>query len=123
MEELIRPDYYKDENGADLFHQFEHGPMPIDAGIAFCYMNICKYLQRAGKKTQDPSEDIKKVWTYFYEYKKLVEIKHKGGGERDTDLMDIVLGEVDDVDEYLSVMIDSLESKVANIKQIHEGEE
>lgn len=37
--------------------------------------------------------------------------------------MDIVLGEVDDVDEYLSVMIDSLESKVANIKQIHEGEE
>lgn len=52
MEELIRPDYYKDDNGADLFHQFEHGPMPIDAGIAFCYMNICKYLQRAGKKTR-----------------------------------------------------------------------
>ncbi|MEK1299238.1 DUF3310 domain-containing protein [Limosilactobacillus fermentum] len=123
MKELIRPNYYKDENGTDLFHQFEHGPMPIDAGIAFCYMNICKYLQRAGKKTQDPSEDIKKVWTYFYEYKKLIEIKHEGGGEQDKDLMNMIFGEVSNIDEYLSIMIDSLESKVADIKRIYEEDE
>lgn len=119
----IRPKYYLDKQGHDLFWNFEHGPMPIDAGIAFCYMNIFKYLQRAGKKTQDPSEDIKKVWTYFYEYKKLIEIKHEGGGEQDKDLMNMIFGEVSNIDKYLSIMIDSLESKVADIKQMYEEDD
>lgn len=70
--ETIRPKYYLDKRGHDLFWHFEHGYYPAVVAISFCYLNMLKYEKRAGRKTEDPSEDLKKARTYFDEYVKLL---------------------------------------------------
>lgn len=68
--------YYTDNNGQDMFAKFE----ALDDfreqryALGFCYHNIEKYLIRAGRKTDDPSEDINKALNYLYEYRKLEKI-------------------------------------------------
>lgn len=74
----IRPKYYLDKRGHDLFWHFEHGYYPAIAAISFCYLNMLKYEKRAGRKTKDPSEDLKKARAYFDEYVKLLEKRDKG---------------------------------------------
>lgn len=74
----IRPKYYLDKRGHDLFWQFDHGYYPAMVAISFCYLNMLKYERRAGKKTADPTEDLKKARTYFQEYEKLLFLKSIG---------------------------------------------
>lgn len=75
---VTKPKYYLDRRGHDLFWEFEHGKYPVVLAIGFCYLNIEKYLRRAGRKTADPSEDLRKAMTYFQEYKKLLELRSVG---------------------------------------------
>lgn len=68
--------YYADDNGQDMFAKFE----ALDDfreqtyALGFCYHNIEKYLVRAGRKTDDPTEDINKALDYLHEYRKLQKI-------------------------------------------------
>lgn len=68
--------YYTDGNGQDMFAKFE----ALDDfreqtyALGFCYHNIEKYLVRAGRKTDDPTEDINKALDYLHEYRKLQKI-------------------------------------------------
>ena len=92
--ETIRPKYYLDKRGHDLFWQFEHGYYPAIAAISFCYLNVLKYEQRAGRKTEDPTEDLKKARTYYDECVKLLEKRekeeiHDQGLERVLDCSDL----------------------------------
>ncbi|WP_349909102.1 DUF3310 domain-containing protein [Limosilactobacillus fermentum] len=62
--------------------------------ISFCYLNMLKYEQRAGRKTKDPSEDLKKARTYYDEYVKLLKKRadgeiHDHGLERVLDCSDL----------------------------------
>jgi hypothetical protein len=74
----IRPKYYLDKRGHDLFWQFEHGYYPAMVAISFCYLNMLKYEQRAGRKTKDPSDDLDKARTYFAEYETLIKKRAEG---------------------------------------------
>ncbi|MGS6025622.1 DUF3310 domain-containing protein [Limosilactobacillus fermentum] len=91
---VIRPNYYVDRHGHDLFWQFEHGYYASIAAICFCYLNMLKYEKRAGRKTKDPSEDLKKARTYLDEYVKPLEKRekeeiHDQGLERVLDCSDL----------------------------------
>lgn len=92
--EILRPKYYLDKRGHDLFWHFEHGYYPAVVAISFCYLNMLKYEKRAGRKTKDPSEDLKKARTYFDEYVKLLKKRekdeiHDQGLERVLDCSDL----------------------------------
>lgn len=76
--EPIRPKYYLDKKGHDLFWQFEHGYYPAVVAISFCYLTMLKYEQRAGRKTKDPSEDLKNARIYYEEYVKLLKKRAEG---------------------------------------------
>ena len=76
--ETIRPKYYVDRRGHDLFYEFERGKYPAVLAIGFCYLTMMKYERRAGKKTADPTEDLAKARTYFQEYEKLLFLKSIG---------------------------------------------
>ena len=71
-------DYYKDVNGKDLFKLFEMGLYPAQYSIIFCIATYEKYLRRAGKKTKDPTEDLKKAKDYLDEMWKLRELREAG---------------------------------------------
>lgn len=47
----IRPNYYKDEAGHDLFWKMEHGMYDLAWSIGFCHINAEKYERRKGRKT------------------------------------------------------------------------
>lgn len=92
--EILRPKYYLDKRGHDLFWHFEHGYYPAIVAISFCYLNMLKYEKRAGRKTKDLSEDLKKARTYYDEYAKLLEKRdkeeiHDQGLERVLDCSDL----------------------------------
>lgn len=70
--------YYADTNGKDLFKKFEQGLYPAQYSILFCLGNVEKYLQRAGKKTKDPTEDLKKAKDYLDELWKLRDLRDVG---------------------------------------------
>lgn len=70
--------YYTDTNGKDLFKKFEMGLYPAQYSILFCLGNVEKYLQRAGKKTKDPTEDLKKAKDYLDEVWKLRDLRDAG---------------------------------------------
>ena len=76
--EMIRPKYYVDRRGHDMFYEFERGKYPSVLAIGFCYLTMMKYERRAGKKTADPTEDLKKARTYFAEYEKLLRKRAEG---------------------------------------------
>ena len=50
-------------------HYADHKHEPIDViedwGLDFCLGNVVKYISRAGKKTDDPTEDLKKARWYL----------------------------------------------------------
>ena len=71
-------DYYKDVHGKDLFKQFEMGLYPAQFSILFCIGTYEKYLRRAGKKTKDPTEDLKKAKDYLDELWKLRDLRDAG---------------------------------------------
>lgn len=71
-------DYYKDVNGKDLFKLFEMGLYPAQYSILFCIATYEKYLRRAGKKTKDPTEDLKKAKDYLDEVWKLRDLRDVG---------------------------------------------
>lgn len=68
--------YYADGNGQDMFAKFEglDDFREQTYALGFCYHNIEKYLVRAGRKTDDPTEDINKALDYLHEYRKLQKI-------------------------------------------------
>lgn len=70
--------YYMDVNGKDLFKMFEMDLFPAQFSILFCLGNVEKYLRRAGKKTKDPSKDLKKAKDYLDEVWKLRELREAG---------------------------------------------
>lgn len=72
------PNYYVDRKGHDLFWEFEQGKYPASLAIGFCYFNMLKYERRAGRKTEDPTEDFRKAKRYFREYKRLLELRRVG---------------------------------------------
>lgn len=74
----IRPSHYVDKRGHDRFWKYEHGHIPATLAIGFCQENIWKYLDRAGKKTADPTEDFAKARTYLAEWEKLMHLKAAG---------------------------------------------
>lgn len=76
--EILRPKYYLDKQGHDMFYEFERGHYPAVLAIGFCYLTMMKYERRAGKKTADPTEDLKKARTYFAEYEKLLRKRAEG---------------------------------------------
>lgn len=70
--------YYLDIHGKDLFKQFEMGLYPAQYSILFCLGTFEKYLRRAGKKTKDPTEDLKKAKDYLDEVWKLRDLRDAG---------------------------------------------
>lgn len=82
----IRPDYYKDARGKDIFSKMERGDYPIACSIGFLMINFEKYLWRAGRKTKDPMEDLEKAETYAEEWFRLMKMYQSGqindGGEK-----------------------------------------
>jgi hypothetical protein len=56
-----------ENNPIDPKHYNRLNPQPIEVieawGLDFCLANALKYISRAGYKTEDPTEDLKKaVW-------------------------------------------------------------
>lgn len=74
----IRPDYYKDGNGHDLFWKMEHGKYPAEQSIGFCRINAAKYRRRIGRKTINKTDDLNKALTYQDELIKLKRLKYDG---------------------------------------------
>lgn len=68
----IRPDYYKNEDGHDIFWRMEHGEWPMDYSLGFCVINEAKYKERAGRKTTDKTIDLEKAQTYHEEWQRLL---------------------------------------------------
>lgn len=68
---MIRPSYYEDENGHDLFWKMEHWKYPVEWSIGFCHINADKYKRRLGKKSKDVKTDLEKSKTYHQEEIKL----------------------------------------------------
>ena len=60
MDGELRPNYYRDWQGHDLFWRFENNQYPAFISIGFCDINVDKYRQRLGKKTADQTQDRQK---------------------------------------------------------------
>lgn len=58
----LRPDYYKGENGKDLFDMFEE-EFPKEWTTGFYVLNLVKYVRRY--KGKNGIEDLKKARTYL----------------------------------------------------------
>ena len=74
MKEL-RPDYYKNRRGRDIFWEMENRHFPYEQCIGFCRLNALKYKRRAGRKTKDSTIDKQKMETYEAELHRLQKIK------------------------------------------------
>lgn len=61
MEE-VRPDYYKVAGMEAIF--VIRASLTDEEFVGFVKGNVLKYRLRAGKKTDDPTEDIRKAETY-----------------------------------------------------------
>ena len=67
----LRPDYYKGENGKDLFDVFEE-EFPREWTTGFYVLNLVKYVRRY--KGKNGVEDLKKARTYL---DRLIEFEEK----------------------------------------------
>ena len=67
----LRPDYYKGENGKDLFDMFEE-EFPREWTTGFYVLNLVKYVRRY--KGKNGIEDLKKARTYL---DRLIEFEEK----------------------------------------------
>lgn len=67
----LRPDYYKGENGKDLFDMFEE-EFPKEWTTGFYVLNLVKYVRRY--KGKNGIEDLKKARTYL---DRLIEFEEK----------------------------------------------
>lgn len=77
MKEL-RPNYYKNRKGLDIFWGMETGYYPYDQSVGFCRLSIAKYKRRLGRKTKETDTDELKIKTYQNELKKLKELHNQG---------------------------------------------
>ena len=60
---MLKPSYYKSDNGKDLFDLFEDGMITKDQVIGFYKANIIKYVVRFEEKNGE--EDLDKAITYL----------------------------------------------------------
>lgn len=60
---MIKPSYYRSDNGKDLFDLFEDGMITKDQVIGFYKANIIKYIVRFEEKNGE--EDLAKAETYL----------------------------------------------------------
>lgn len=111
--ETIRPKYYVDRRGHDMFYEFERGKYPAVLAIGFCYLTMMKYERRAGKKTSDPTEDLKKARTYFAEYETL--LKKRAEGEIHDQGLDLALS-YEDFERRKEIYLKRLERIEEDIK-------
>lgn len=56
----IRPNYYKDENGHELFWKMEHGMYDLAWSIGLCHINADKY-ERKAQTYRDEEERLKQL--------------------------------------------------------------
>lgn len=77
MKEL-RPNYYKNQKGLDIFWKMETGCYPYQQAIGFCRLSIEKYERRLGRKTKETDTDELKIKTYKNELKKLCDLHEQG---------------------------------------------
>lgn len=77
MKEL-RPNYYKNRKGLDIFWGMETGCYPYEQSVGFCRLSIAKYKRRLGRKTKETDTDKLKIKTYKHELKKLRELHEQG---------------------------------------------
>lgn len=67
----LRPEYYRGDDGKDLFSRLENGLLPKEETIGFYKGNILKYVFRESKKGE--TNDLDKAMTYL---KQLKEFKY-----------------------------------------------
>lgn len=60
---MLKPSYYRSDNGKDLFDLFEDGMITKDQVIGFYKANIIKYVVRFEEKNGE--EDLDKAITYL----------------------------------------------------------
>lgn len=60
---MLKPSYYRSDNGKDLFDLFEDGMITKDQVIGFYKANIIKYVVRFEEKNGE--EDLLKAETYL----------------------------------------------------------
>lgn len=65
----LRPKYYKDKNGKDLFSHFKDGLLNREQLSGFYLGNIMKYLTRYREK--NGIEDLEKASVYLNQLKEL----------------------------------------------------
>lgn len=65
---MIKPDYYKGQDGKDLFDRFEDGLLTVDEVRGFYKGNVIKYVTRYQDK--NGIEDLEKAQTYLERLKK-----------------------------------------------------
>lgn len=65
----LRPNYYKDKNGKDLFSHFKDGLLNREQLSGFYLGNIMKYLTRYREK--NGVEDLEKALVYLNQLKEL----------------------------------------------------
>ena len=99
MGDDLRPKYYRDQQGHDLFWRFEHNQYPAFLSIGFCDLNVDKYRQRLGKKTVDQTQDRQKIATYQAEKQKLIKL-YEAGKIDNRDLVQWVASLIDESGGY-----------------------
>lgn len=57
MSDPINPDHYQFPNGFQVIDLTQH--------LNFCLGNVVKYVARAGRKTSNPLEDLRKAQFYL----------------------------------------------------------
>lgn len=60
---ILRPNYYKDKNGKDLFDKFEDGELEPSEVPGFYKGNVLKYIKRF--RFKNGVEDLKKARVYL----------------------------------------------------------
>lgn len=70
---MIKPSYYRSDNGKDLFDLFEDGMITKDQVIGFYKANIIKYVVRFEEKNGE--EDLDKAITYLDRLRRVVHQK------------------------------------------------
>lgn len=75
---MIKPSYYRSDNGKDLFDLFEDGMITKDQVIGFYKANIIKYVVRFEEKNGE--EDLDKAITYLDRLRRVVH--QKGNNDR-----------------------------------------
>ena len=67
---MLKPSYYRSDNGKDLFDLFEDGMITKDQVIGFYKANVIKYVVRFEEKNGE--EDLDKAITYLDRLRKVV---------------------------------------------------